>query len=119
MRRYRSKLRDQGVALAVPADVRRAVLERDGWKCLACGATDALELDHITPKSAGGQPTVDNLQTLCRDCNRLKGTSNEPDDDLRHVTPVTDERNSATVTPLVHADPSRAYGATRFAREEK
>lgn len=34
---------------------------------------DAMEGDHITPWSEGGKTSSDNLQMLCRDCNRRKG----------------------------------------------
>ena len=34
-----------------------------------------MEADHITPWSQGGKTTIDNLQLLCRDCNRRKGAS--------------------------------------------
>jgi 5-methylcytosine-specific restriction endonuclease McrA len=29
-------------------------------------------VDHIVPKSAGGQDTLDNLQTLCASCHAKK-----------------------------------------------
>lgn len=41
-------------------------------KCKSCGSTEDLELDHITPRFAGGSNTKDNAQTLCRTCNREK-----------------------------------------------
>lgn len=58
---------------------------RDGWKCRACasdtprhlrGSGDDNEptLDHVVPVSAGGAHDIENLQTLCRLCNTLKGT---------------------------------------------
>lgn len=34
-----------------------------------------LEIDHIKPIAKGGKSTPDNLQTLCRRCNRMKGDS--------------------------------------------
>lgn len=59
----------------IPLGVRIKVLYRDSFKCVFCGrspATDAgvkLHIDHKTPFSVGGKSTIDNLQTLCQDCN--------------------------------------------------
>lgn len=41
-------------------------------KCERCGSDDDLELDHKHPRFAGGMPTKDNAQTLCRSCNLKK-----------------------------------------------
>ena len=41
-------------------------------KCIRCDAVDKLELDHITPRFAGGKAERNNAQTLCRTCNRKK-----------------------------------------------
>jgi len=58
--------------------VRFKVLERDAFRCVACGRSPAthkglaLHVDHIKPASRGGGlggPNYKNLQTLCRDCN--------------------------------------------------
>lgn len=54
---------------------RTAILDRDAWRCVQCGSTTDLELDHIIPWSRGGACTARNLQTLCRRCNRSKGAS--------------------------------------------
>ena len=57
------------------AAVRRAVFERDGWRCVECGKAGRLECDHITPLQRGpGQHPFDvsNLQTLCRACHIAK-----------------------------------------------
>lgn len=32
-----------------------------------------LHVDHVVPVSRGGKSTMDNLQTLCEDCNCGKG----------------------------------------------
>ena len=55
------------------AAVRRAVFERDGWRCVLCGRAGRLECDHVTPLDQGGEPwDPDNLQTLCRACHVAK-----------------------------------------------
>lgn len=51
---------------------REIVYARDGNKCLCCGTTERLTLDHIIPVSLGGKGTIDNLQTLCFTCNGKK-----------------------------------------------
>jgi 5-methylcytosine-specific restriction endonuclease McrA len=58
----------------IPKTLRYKILERDGFKCCACGATNCLEIDHIIPRSKGGATVEQNLQVLCADCNRGKGT---------------------------------------------
>ena len=57
------------------AAVRRAVFERDGWRCVMCGKAGRLECDHITPlEREPGQDVYDpnGLQTLCRACHIAK-----------------------------------------------
>jgi HNH endonuclease/Homing endonuclease associated repeat len=54
------------------------VLKRDGFTCKMCGANGLgvkLEVDHITPIAKGGSDDLDNLQTLCFECNRGKRDS--------------------------------------------
>ena len=55
--------------------LRYKVLARDNFKCCVCGASPAkdpavvLHVDHIVPWSKGGETELDNLQTLCSECN--------------------------------------------------
>ena len=56
--------------------VRIGIFRRDGYCCKHCGeqfSRRQLELDHIKPISTGGDDSIENLQTLCRTCNRKKG----------------------------------------------
>jgi hypothetical protein len=59
----------------IPQDVKTAVWQRDGGKCVQCGAADYLEFDHIIPHAKGGASTVQNVQLLCRRCNLKKGAA--------------------------------------------
>jgi 5-methylcytosine-specific restriction endonuclease McrA len=63
----------QGQRQPIPREVRRAVFERDGGQCVECGSKFDLQYDHLIPVALGGASTVDNLQLLCGECNRLKG----------------------------------------------
>ena len=59
------------------AAVRRAVFERDGYRCVMCGKAGRLECDHVTPlQREPGQDVYDpnGLQTLCRACHIAKTT---------------------------------------------
>ncbi len=56
----------------IPQDVKNAVWQRDGGKCVQCGATSYLEFDHIIPYTKGGANTLANVQLLCRSCNLKK-----------------------------------------------
>ncbi len=53
---------------------RKQLMEKAGHKCPQCGSTEKLEVDHIVPISRGGNGNVENLQILCRSCNRKKRT---------------------------------------------
>ena len=63
---------------AVSHRLRLAVLKRDGYRCVKCGAdrkidkSVRLEVDHKVAGSKGGPATMENLQTLCLPCNQGK-----------------------------------------------
>ncbi len=59
----------------IAADVRRAVFERDGGRCVECGSAFDIQYDHVIPFNAGGAATPENLQVLCASCNKRKGDS--------------------------------------------
>ena len=56
--------------------LRYFILKRDDFKCTACGKSGKeilLHVDHIIPKKKHGLNNLDNLRTLCIDCNLGKG----------------------------------------------
>jgi len=62
--------------------VKEKLGKQYGKVCNACGMShyENLEIDHVVPKSKGGQDTYSNYQLLCGNCNRTKG--NRPMDYL-------------------------------------
>jgi len=53
---------------------RRALFARDGWRCVYCGTTAGrLTLDHVLPRSRGGESVWENVVTSCAPCNLRKG----------------------------------------------
>ena len=64
---------------SVPIGLRYQVFRRDRFRCVTCGrspATDlacSLHVDHIVAFSRGGKTRLDNLQSLCAECNVGKG----------------------------------------------
>jgi len=53
---------------------RRALFARDGWRCVYCGtASGRLTLDHVIPRSLGGESVWENVVTSCAPCNLRKG----------------------------------------------
>ncbi len=61
--------------------LRFMTMRRDNFCCCACGRSPAthrgleLQVDHVVPWSRGGESVLENLQTLCSECNRGKSDS--------------------------------------------
>jgi 5-methylcytosine-specific restriction endonuclease McrA len=50
---------------------RRALFARDGGRCAYCDAP-ATSVDHVIPRSRGGQHVWENVVSACRRCNHVK-----------------------------------------------
>ncbi|MFD2247709.1 HNH endonuclease [Pontibacter ruber] len=57
-----------GIALS-----RHNIMRRDNYACQYCGAAKNLTLDHLLPRSRGGETSWYNLVTACMRCNTRKG----------------------------------------------
>ena len=58
---------------------RKAIKEHFNCQCVYCGNNyelHQLTLDHVKPKTNGGEDLTSNLVPACRSCNQQKGSSN-------------------------------------------
>jgi hypothetical protein len=65
------------MSLYIPAELRRYIRERFAGCCAYCRTGESLtvaifEIDHITPRRAGGDTVFENLCLACPTCNRYK-----------------------------------------------
>jgi hypothetical protein len=71
--------RNQADCRDVRPGLRFKVFMRDKFRCVVCGRSPATHLnvvlhaDHWDPVANQGKTTLDNLKTLCQDCNLGKG----------------------------------------------
>lgn len=49
------------------------IIKRDNNQCQYCGSKSNLTVDHIIPRSKGGQNTWENMVACCESCNTKKG----------------------------------------------
>ncbi|MCU0722173.1 MAG: HNH endonuclease [Planctomycetes bacterium] len=83
---------------------RRNIFARDGNRCQYCGRrfpSSELSLDHVVPRSGGGDSTWENLVSACRECNARKGGRTPPAAGMKLIRkPVKPHRNPAFALPL-------------------
>jgi 5-methylcytosine-specific restriction endonuclease McrA len=76
---------------------RRNVLARDSHLCQYCGRhfpTHLLSIDHVVPRSRGGETTWENVVCACLPCNVKKGGRTPHEARMKLVqTPVRPKRN--------------------------
>lgn len=54
---------------------RRVLFNRDDWRCQYCGTrvrSDTVEIEHVLPRSRGGDTSWTNCVTSCHSCNKRK-----------------------------------------------
>ena len=96
---------------------KRAILERDGYKCVICGRgyKDGVELqvDHIKPRNLGGRATIENGQTLCAQHNFIKKTLKQTETEKKMFIRLYDLAKSEGNEPLTDfcTDILRTYEA--------
>ena len=73
---------------------RRAIFARDGGRCVYCDAP-ATSVDHVIPRSRGGQHAWDNVVSSCRRCNHVKADRPLPELGWRMKRPPVQPNGSA------------------------
>lgn len=68
-------LRFYEVPCAVVNPTRANIFRRDNYTCQYCGlhSKKMMTIDHVHPRSKGGDSSWTNLTTACRECNSKKG----------------------------------------------
>ena len=59
----------------VPTLTRRELFHRDGGLCMYCGAQlgfSQMQIEHVVPRSRGGEHAWRNVVSTCEPCNRYK-----------------------------------------------
>ena len=76
---------------------RRNVFLRDDYSCQYCGrrhSTSGLSLDHVVPRSRGGETSWANIVTACLKCNVRKGGRTPREANMKLLSqPVRPHRN--------------------------
>jgi 5-methylcytosine-specific restriction endonuclease McrA len=91
---------------------RRALFARDGWRCVYCGSSSGrLTLDHVVPRSKGGESIWENVVTACAPCNLRKGDRMLEDSGLHLPRPP---RAPAPVLFIHLATPSIPQGWLQY-----
>ncbi len=66
---------------------KNRIMKRDKFRCVYCGSQKHLTIDHVIPKSKGGQNTWSNMVTCCSKCNCKKGDRTPEEAGLKSVYP--------------------------------
>jgi len=85
---------------------RKNLFARDAHTCQYCGKdypTHKLSLDHVIPRSQGGQTTWENIVSCCFGCNSKKGGRTPQEARMKLIRrPVRPKRNPLIAIKLGH-----------------
>ena len=106
------KGRENWTTRYISKEIRELVWKRDGGRCQECGSTEALEYDHKVPVSRDGTGEAENIQLLCRKCNRKKRnrlpSAEQPATQLRKTETETETETDGAFDLFWKAYPRRA-----------
>ena len=93
---------------------RRNIFARDGNTCQYCGdryPTSELSLDHVVPRSQGGESSWTNLVCACTRCNARKGGRTPPEARMHLVRPVVQPRRHPVLSMRLGSDKYASWRA--------
>ncbi len=96
-----------------PRGLKRRLMRRQRNTCVYCGhrrIATSMEIDHIIPVVRGGSNDENNLQVICRECNRRKGLQTDEEFRSRYARLVPRRR----LTP-----PGRRISQNEFRAETR
>ncbi|HUU68710.1 MAG TPA: HNH endonuclease [Planctomycetota bacterium] len=91
---------------------RRNIFARDGNRCQYCGRrrpTPELSLDHIIPRSRGGQATWANIICCCTECNVRKGGRTPKEAGMRLIRHPYKPRRSPLIRVRIQSDKYKSW----------
>jgi 5-methylcytosine-specific restriction endonuclease McrA len=83
---------------------RRAVFARDDYRCQYCGER-ADSIDHVMPRSRGGEHSWENVAAACRPCNLTKRDRTPVEAGMRLIRACRAPRATAWVVVSVSGIP--------------
>jgi 5-methylcytosine-specific restriction endonuclease McrA len=91
---------------------RRTIMARDHYTCQYCGTQPGkayLTVDHVLPRSRGGDTVWENVVTACGTCNRHKGNRTPQEASMELLQPPGRPRYLA-ITLLAGASAPEVWG---------
>ena len=95
MERRKNNLSYSRTSTAKWRRIRDSAKKRDEYRCVRCGRAEddgfKLEVDHVIPWYKGGEDSLDNAETLCKDfCHREKSRQEDAERRLYKPRPTID-----------------------------
>lgn len=97
---HRDRVREQGQTPRGYTRHREEVFARDGRRCVYCGGSQGLCLDHLIPVGRGGSNEPENLVCGCRACVGRKGGRLPDEAGMTFAQPATAARYTSLLAGL-------------------
>ena len=96
------------------------VFFRDDYTCQYCGETKPereLTLDHVMPKSRGGDASWENQTTACKDCNNKKADRTPEEAGMKLLSLPAKPRDTLVFELMVRGQPHLSRAWIRYLKQ--